>query len=131
MTATRDRKHGEQPTALSYATAAVSGAIVLALVGYLTFHALEPGSPAAITADVVPADAWRRDGLLYVPIDVHNAGGRPASEVVIEMRLEADGGGETTIDYLAGGESQRIYMTAAASADAARVIARVVSFQEP
>lgn len=131
MTAAGTRKREEQPTALSYLTAGVSGALVLALVGYLTFHALEPGPPAAITADIVPADAWRRDGLLYVPIDVRNIGGRPASAVLIEMRLEEDGVGETTIDYLAGGESQRIYTTLAGSADAARVIARVISFQEP
>ncbi|CAN5129569.1 hypothetical protein BH18GEM1_BH18GEM1_17700 [soil metagenome] len=130
MTAAARQKE-ESPARLSFITAGLSGVLVLALVGYLTWHALQPGPPAAITADIVPAEAWKRNELLYVPVDVRNVGSRPASEVVIEMRLEGEGGGGTTIGFLAGGESQRIYAAFPEGIDIGPLIARVVSFQEP
>jgi len=138
MTATARQKE-ESPARLSFIAAGVSGALVLALVTYLTWHALQPGPPAAITADIVPTEGWNGNDLLYVPIDVRNVGSRPASEVVIEMLLQGsvagdmtgERTGETTIGFLAGGESQRIYVALPEGTDVGPLIARVGSFQEP
>lgn len=130
MTA-RSQENEENPARLSFITAVVSGMLVLALIGYLTWHALYPGEQAAIAAEVVAAEAWQSDGRMYVPIEVRNVGSQPASQVVIEMHLNDDVGGETTIDFLAGGENQRIYVAVPMDTDVPALAARVVSFQEP
>ena len=122
----------ESPSGLSYVTAAVSGALVLALVVYLAVHAFRADRPPMIVTKVVPAEHWTRQGTNYLPIDVENLGDLPASQVVIETRTPGAAAMETaTIDYLAGGERQRVYITASRDADPSVVSARVVSFQEP
>lgn len=131
MTA-REQKREELPARLSYVTAAVSGALVLALVAYLTVHALHDDRPAVIVTAAVPEEAWGQAGVRYVPIDVRNLGDLAATEIVIEAGDEGTGGVATaTIDYLAGGERQRIYIALPDNPVESPVTPRVVTFQEP
>ncbi|HUP02096.1 MAG TPA: hypothetical protein VM737_11320 [Gemmatimonadota bacterium] len=130
MTARRTTE--ERPARLSYVTAAVSGALILALVGYLVVQAVRADEPAQIAAEVVAGEGWTRNGVAYVPVDVMNLGDQAAAQVVIETEAPGAAGPQTaTIDYLAGGERQRIYVALSASADPADMTARAVTFQEP
>jgi uncharacterized protein (TIGR02588 family) len=121
---------GDAPTPLSYAAAAVSGLLIVGLMGYLTVDAFSPSSPPRITAAVVTEDIRRDDGQSYVPIEVANEGDDAAAGIVLEVAPEAGAGLQTVVDYLAGGESRRVVaLVGSERADSFRV--RVVSYQEP
>lgn len=130
----------ETPGRLSRLTAAVSGALIAGLLGYLVVHALRAGEPPAIVAEVVPGETWSRDGVTYLAIDVTNEGDLSARDIVVEVIAE-DGTREvrrTTIDFLAGGETQRFYVvvpgpvdaTAPATGERPRVRILVAGFEE-
>lgn len=131
----------ETPGRLSTLTAAVSGALVAALVGYLVFHAFGSNDPPAIVAGAIPGAGWSRDGTTYLAIDVRNEGDLPASDVQIQVQPDGDGAEvrRSSIDYLAGGETSRIYVAVpgASSGSGARDSAGrelrvlVVGFKEP
>lgn len=137
MTAQRS---SEPPGRLSSVTAAISGALVAALIGYLAIHAIEAGDPPAIVAEAVPEASWTRDGVSYLAIDVRNEGDQAASDVQIQVEPEGDGAEvrRTVIDFLAGGETSRIYVAvpgpigdASSGADAGRELhIMVVGFKE-
>lgn len=131
MTAAKNLKE-ERPARLSYVTAAVSGALVLALIAYLTVQAVRADRPAAIVAEPVPGEAWTEAEVRYVPVDVTNRGDLSAAEIVIEATIPGTAAsGIGTIGYLAGGETQRIYLALPGSPPESAVTARVVAFQEP
>ena len=105
------RRNSETPGRLSTMTAAISGALVAALLGYLSIHAVRAGDPPSIVTEAVPEASWTRDGVTYLAIDVKNVGDQSARDVQIEV--EPEEGGEvrqTLIDFLAGGETSRIYV---------------------
>jgi uncharacterized protein (TIGR02588 family) len=93
-------------------TAAISGALVAALIGYLAIHAIQAVDPPAIVAEAVPEASWTRDGVTYLAIDVKNEGDQSARDVQIQVEPEGDGEEvrRTIIDFLAGGETSRIYV---------------------
>lgn len=135
-----ERKTKEAPGRLSTLTAAVSGALVAALVGYLAVHAVGSNAPPAIVADAVPEANWSRAGVTYLAIDVRNEGDLPASDVQIQVQPEKDGEEirHASVDYLAGGETSRIYVavsgaspTAAEESSARELHVMVVGFKEP
>jgi uncharacterized protein (TIGR02588 family) len=131
VTAAKNREE-ERPARLSYVTAAVSGALVLALIAYLTVHAVRTDRPAAIVAEPVPGEAWIEAEVRYVPVDVTNRGDLSAAEIVIEAAIPGTTASAIgTIGYLAGGETQRIYLALPRSPPESAVTARVVAFQEP
>lgn len=122
----------ERPSHLSRNVALASGVVIALLVGYLTYGALEDGSPAVITFEVVASEAEANGAVAYVPIDVRNTGGRTAADVEIETRFET-GDAEplvkrTRIDFLAGRETRRIY---AAGPPGAQLEVRMLGFQDP
>ncbi len=127
----------EAPGRPSAVTAAISGALVAALIGYLVIHAVGSNAPPAIVAGAVPGENWSRDGVTYMAIDVKNEGDLAASDVQIQVQPDGDGAEirRTSIDYLAGGETARIYVAlprSGAGADAtAGVRVLVVGFKEP
>lgn len=102
----------EKPGRLSAVTAAISGALVAALIGYLVFHAIRSNEPPAIVVETVPNANWSRNGVTYLAIDVRNEGDLSASDVQIQVQPEGNGSDirRTSIDYLAGGETRRIYV---------------------
>jgi uncharacterized protein (TIGR02588 family) len=106
------RANAENPGGFSRLTAAISGALVAALIGYLAIHAVQAGDPPAIVAEAVPEASWTRDGVTYLAIDVRNKGDQSARDVQIQVEPEGDGGEvrQTLIDFLAGGETSRIYV---------------------
>ena len=106
------RRNAENPSRLSRVTAAISGGLVAALIGYLAVHAVQAGDPPAIMAEAVPEASWSRDGVTYLAIDVRNEGDHSARDVQIQVEPEGDGGEvrQTLIDFLAGGETSRIYV---------------------
>ncbi|MGH7563552.1 MAG: hypothetical protein ACREK5_03915 [Gemmatimonadota bacterium] len=117
--------------------AAISGALVAALIGYLVVHAVGSNDPPAIVAGAVPGESWTRDGMTYLAIDVKNEGDLAASDVQIQVQPDDDGAEirRTSIDYLAGGETARIYVavprsTTATGADG-ELHVLVVGFKEP
>lgn len=105
-------RSAEEPGHLSRVTAAISGALVVSLVGYLTIHAVQASDPPSIVAEAVPDASWTRDGVTYLAIDVSNEGDQSARDVQIEVRPQGDGTEvrQTIIDFLAGGETSRIYV---------------------
>ena len=106
------RENAENPSGISRVTAAISGALVAALIGYLAIHAIQSDEPPAIVAEAVPEAGWTRDGVTYLAIDVRNEGDESARDVQIQVEPEGDGGEvrRTLIDFLAGGETSRIYV---------------------
>jgi uncharacterized protein (TIGR02588 family) len=69
---------------------------------------------------------------------VRNAGGATAKEILVEVVLDPGDGSdgepataETTIDYLAGRETQRTYAIFARDPRRGRLSAHVRSYQEP
>lgn len=121
----------DAPTFVSYIAAAVSGALVVLLMGYLAYDAYGPVAPPRITAQVVSQEIRRTDGQAYVPVEVANEGEDAAAQIVVEVAAEESPDGiETVIDYLAGGESRRIVALVTGEASSS-FGARVVSYQEP
>ena len=106
------RRNAEEPGHLSRVTAAISGLLVVSLIGYLVVHAIRAGDPPAIVAEAVPEAGWTRDGVTYLAIDVRNEGDQAARDVEIQVEPEGDGTEvrRTIIDFLAGGETSRIYV---------------------
>lgn len=134
------QRNAEPPGRLSRVTAAISGALVAVLIGYLAIHAIQAGDPPAIVAEAVPEASWTRDGVSYLAIDVRNEGDQSARDVQIQVEPEGDGAEvrRTVIDFLAGGETSRIYVAvpgsigdASPGADAGRELhVLVVGFKE-
>lgn len=122
----------EAPSTLSLAVAAISGGLIVLLVGYLGVQTVRDDAPPAIDVEVAQPEARVSGGEGYVPVDVRNSGDRPAAEVEIEIRFgadHADGVTERTrVDFLSGGESRRVWVIGPPGAD---VTARVVGYQEP
>ena len=122
---------GEQPTTLSYVTAAIGGSLTLLLAGYLAYDAMRSKGPPRLSAVVIAAEVREDGDVSYVPVDVRNEGDRAAVQVVVETTGE---GGQATvqnvIDFLAGGETQRV-VAAVPATPAGAFRARVVGYQEP
>jgi uncharacterized protein (TIGR02588 family) len=122
----------DAPTPISYFAAAVSGALVALLVGYLALDAARSKTAPRIGVQIVGAEMRNADGRTYVPIEVVNEGDRSATEVVVET--ESAGAPEaptqTVIDYMAGGEARRI-VAVVPSAPGVAFHVRIVSYQEP
>lgn len=106
------RQNSEPPGRLSALTAAISGALVAALLGYLAVNAFRTGDPPAIVAEAVPEAGWTRDGITYLAVDVKNEGDEAARDVQVQVEPEGDGEDvrQTIIEFLAGGETRRIYV---------------------
>lgn len=130
------RRSEEAPGTLSRLAAGISGALIAGLLGYMTVHAWRVDERPAIVTTAVPGEAWSREGRSYQAFDVRNDGELAASDVVVEARDEAGRSiGRTTIEFLAGGETRRIYVVVPAAdgrdRPAAGIRLQVTSFQEP
>ncbi|HET6777689.1 MAG TPA: hypothetical protein VFH26_02255, partial [Gemmatimonadales bacterium] len=102
---------GAPTTSVSeWIVAIASGALVLALLGFLVYEGVSsPGTPPAVSIEV---DSIQKAGPGYLVLFRARNGGRTtAAEVLIEGELEADSGtverSETTIDYVPAGGEQR------------------------
>ena len=121
----------ESPSRLSVLVAVASGAVVALLVGYLLVLALQGDRPPVLEARIVEADVRQLEGATYVRMEVSSAGREAAAAVVVETaRASGWETAMTTIDFLAGGETRRIYaLLPSDGAGPARV--RILAYQEP
>ena len=122
----------ERPSDLSRIVALASGIVIAVLVGYLVLQAFRDGSPPVIALEIAEGESWSAGQSAYVPVDVHNTGGRTAAQVEVETRFDISGSEplvqRTIIDFLAGGERRRFY---AVGPPGTPPTARVIGFQEP
>ncbi len=132
MSPTEEKARKERPSRLSRNVALASGIAIALLVGYLTLEAFRDGAPPVITFEIVAEEGWSENSSAYVPIEVQNSGGRTAAAITVETTFEIAGAEPvvtlTTIDFLAGGESQRFYAVGPAGTLPS---VRLVGFQEP
>ena len=118
-----------------WATFAVSGVLILAIVGLVTYLAVSgTKSPPVIAAAPLTDEIRREAGSYYLPIEVTNRGGQTAEAVLVRGELTAAGTPETaefTIDFLANGETAEGTFVFATDPLAGDLTVDVVSFQPP
>jgi uncharacterized protein (TIGR02588 family) len=116
-------------------TFAISIAVLVALVGLITYLYLVGGGGPAVIEVRPQMDAIRQEGdAHYLPVHVTNRGDRTVEDVRVALSLTDDAGvqesGEVTFRFLAGGETGRA--TVVFRGDPARgTLASVVSYLEP
>ena len=132
MSPVEEKARNERPSHLSRNVAFGSAIVIALLVGYLTLEAFRDGSPAAITFEVVAEEGWTEGSSAYVPIDVHNVGGRTAAAIEVETTFDVAGEEpivtRTIIDFLAGDEVRRFYAVGPIGTTPS---VRLIGFQEP
>ncbi|MBA2566074.1 MAG: hypothetical protein H0V09_11735 [Gemmatimonadetes bacterium] len=125
------------PSRLSHIVAGVSGVLVLALLLYLGARVLSPLAPARIEAEPDASGIRQQSGVYVVPVDVRNVGDETASRIVVRTTLQLEGSrqepfaSEALIDYMAGGESTRVYAVFGSDPSAGGLTSRVLGFQDP
>lgn len=131
----RTEQHAPTPpdwleTAFSWA----SGLIVVALLAYLLWDAMQEDRPAAFQVSTgVPTAVG---SAVQVPVTVHNTGDRAVQGLEVTVTLERAGGERSeasfTLDWLAGRSRRHgVAVFPRASASGARATAEVSGFAEP
>jgi uncharacterized protein (TIGR02588 family) len=116
-----------------WATFAVSSAIVLAVVVLLAaglFGSEEPAAPVARQA----GEARESAGAHFVPVDVTNHGDLTAADVQVVAELTVDGqvtDGEQVVDFLAGGETERLVFSFDQDPREGDLVVRVGGYRQP
>ena len=114
----------------------ISGAILLALIGTLTYLQLSGGDrPAVLEAQPRVAELRHEGERYYLPIAVSNRGGITAQDVRVEVSLGNEAGPaesvELLIDFLAGGATQQGVAIFRQDPRRSPLQASVVSYLEP
>lgn len=97
-------------TGPEWVTFAVSALVLAAVVATLVLLSLQGATPAAPTANE-PGPVGASDGQFLVPVDIVNEGDEAAAQVQVIATLSIKGEavtGDQTIDFLGGGERQRL-----------------------
>jgi uncharacterized protein (TIGR02588 family) len=95
-------------TSAEWVTLALGAAVLLALVGLIVYQFLSTGDePAAIEVTPLYGDMRMIGGAYYLPVAVHNAGDRAASDVRVEALLADGERAPITVAFLDGGETAR------------------------
>lgn len=127
-----EKAKSERPSHRSRTVAFASAIVIAILLAYLTREAFRDGSPPVIAFEVMPEEGWTEGSAAYVPIEVRNTGGRTAAAIEVETRFEVPGAEpiikRTIVDFLAGGEVNRIYAVGPAGTIPN---ARLIGFREP
>ena len=114
--------------------AAVSAALVLAVLGFLIYDGVRsPRTPPDVTVEV---DSIQTAGPGYLVLfRARNRGRATAAEVLVEGELEADTGkvesAETTIDYVPGGGTQRGGLYFSQDPRRLRLMLRAKGYRDP
>jgi uncharacterized protein (TIGR02588 family) len=108
--------------------AALSGVVVVAMVGFLIYEALHGAKlPPQLSVQAVPSESGAEAAGAVLRFEVRNSGGQAASAVVVSAigRL-ADGADmekrSVTVDYVAPGSTKSGGLIVPASADVALII---------
>lgn len=123
-------------TAAEWVTLSISIAILVILFGAIgVFYLSGDGEKSLIEVTPLTEDVRRERDRFLLPVEIANIGERTASTVNVTVALMVDGeeveSADFSIDFLAGGASERgfaIFTTDPASAD---VTVGAVSFMEP
>lgn len=93
-------------------TMVISILILAAILGLATWSSVTTGEePPLITVEAMLDEVRETDSGYYVPISITNDGGKTAQDVMVTGKLSTGEGepetAEITIDFLAGGETER------------------------
>lgn len=114
----------------------MSGAIVLALIGLVTYEHFAYGTePAIIVAEPRLDELRPAANAYYLPVMVTNRGGQVAEAVIVRVSLQAGQGepesSELTIDFLAGRASAEGTAVFREDPSRGRLTASVLSYLQP
>ena len=118
---------------LEWAVLVFSGAVLVALVGFLAVAAVSTVSPPAITVVGHVDQARSTDGRWELPVAVRNAGGEAAARVAIEGTATVASEVETSeleIDLLGPGSETELVMVFSEVPDG-EVHLRVIGYHVP
>jgi uncharacterized protein (TIGR02588 family) len=94
-----------------WTTLGISAAIVLALLGLVTYQAMTRGGRPAVIAVALQTEAVRHEGAAYyLPVEIANHGDQTAADVRVQVSLTAGDGRQTahlSVAFLAGGATAR------------------------
>lgn len=113
----------------TFGVAVVILAAVLAAIGLQAARSDEPAAPAAVASE-----ATRVGDVFHVPVTVTNEGDETAEAVQVLASLEIEGEtveAEQTVDFLAGGDQQKVVFTFADDPADAELTVRVGSYLVP
>lgn len=114
-------------------TFGIATAIILALVAILGSEVVGPTAPAAPEASIA-GGIEERAGAFHVPVEVVNRGDHAAAQVAVVAKLEIDGKtieADQTIDFLAGGEEERLLFVFDDDPSDGRLTVRVSGYAKP
>lgn len=131
-----DEPENRSRTVAEWVTLSVSIAILAALFGAIGFFYLRgDGDDAIIEVTPLTGEVLRAGDRFVLPVEIVNTGERTASTVSVTVALMVDGeeaeSADFSIDFLAGGASERgvaIFTTDPATAE---ITVGAVSFMEP
>ena len=111
----------------------VSAAILAVVVGVLVVLAFRTADPANPAADA-PLPTEEVDGQFRVPVDIVNHGDLAAAEVQVVAELtigDTTTTGDQVVDFLGGGESQRLTFVFADNPADGELVITVTGYAEP
>lgn len=131
-----DEQENPTRTVAEWATLAISIAILAVLFGAIGFFYLRgDGEDSIIEVTPLTGEVRRAGDRFMLPVEIANTGERTASTVAVTIALMVDGeeaeSADFSIDFLAGGASERgvaIFTTDPATAE---ITVGAVSFMEP
>lgn len=131
-----DGDRGSSRSAAEWATLGISVAILVAVVGVVTYlHLSGDERPPIITVEARLDEVRRDANAYYLPVDVRNRGDRTAEEVTIQAELNTGSGAPLTaefaITFLAGGEQAQGTFVFSEDPSAGALTVQPVSYQVP
>ena len=136
-TTDRDAAGAQQERSLAeWVTLAISAAIVLGLLGLVTYLYLDDGQTSAVIEVTPLIDETRESGArFYVPVEIENTGGRTVEQLLVTVSLALPDGStedaQFTVDFLAGGASQGAVASFSEDPREHEVSVGAVSYVEP
>ena len=119
-----------------WVTLAISVAIVLGLLGLVTYLYLDDGLTSAVI-EVTPLIGETRESgaRFYVPVEIENTGGKTVEQLLVTVSLTLPNGStedaQFTVDFLAGGASQGAVASFSEDPREHEVGVSAVSYVEP
>lgn len=115
-----NKSHEKRSTGRKFAewvTLGLSVLLVLAIAGYLVYSGSREQSPhVPVEVRVLAGEVQEASGRYVVPIEVRNLGRRTLKDLKVQVTFAAPAGEsnqpdeEVTLDYLAAGAAQKIYL---------------------
>lgn len=111
----------------------LSGLIVIVLIGYLIWAAVQPQSPAAFNVRYEQPE--QRGGLYFLPLKVKNTGHKTAQAVQLKVKLEQNGTvadeGAVELDWVPGHSTREATAVLRKDPKAHNVSVEVHGYAEP